>query len=419
MFDGILSAILFMFVEMSPYIFLGLIFVGLLNLFISKEFIANQIGDKSILSNLKAAFFGIPLPLCSCGVIPSAVFMSKNGASKGSTVSFLISTPQTGIDSIIATYGMMGPVFAIFRPLAAFVMGVVGGSVINLVDKDVSKKSKFIGLNQFQPKSKAPFNTRLNETLRYAFIEFLDDISVRFVIGVIVAGLIAYFVPDNFFYDSHFSSGIIGMLLMIAIGIPMYICATASIPIALSLMMKGFSPGVAFVFLAAGPAVNIASISIISKTLGRKVTFYYIGTFAILAIFMGYFLDWVFSLIGTSSIRHVHHHEHGYSFITNEIAIGITIFFGILIAMSFYRKFVARYVSKPKTEKANPDNIVKIGGMTCSHCVANVTDAISKLPGVVDVRVELSENSAYINGKYNPDELQKAIESIGYNVIKS
>jgi len=417
MIDGILNAVIFMFVEMSPYIFLGLIFVGLLNLFISKEFVARQIGDKSLLSNLKAALFGIPLPLCSCGVIPSAVFMSKNGASKGSTVSFLISTPQTGIDSIIATYGMMGPVFAVFRPLAAFVMGIVGGSVINFVDNDTTKQKQFIGLNQFQPKVKSTFKSRLNETLRYAFVEFLDDISVRFVIGVIIAGLIAYFVPDNFFYESRFSSGIIGMLLMIAIGIPMYICATASIPIALSLMMKGFSPGVAFVFLAAGPAANVASLSIISKTLGRKITFYYIGTFAILAIAMGYLLDWVFSIIGTSSIRHVHHHEHGYSFISNEIAIGITVFFAILIAMSFYRKFFARFFIKSQSDvHQNSMKSVKIGGMTCSHCVENVTQAIARLNGVESVKVDLNENIAHISGNYNRDELKNAVESIGYKV---
>lgn len=420
MLTDILKEIVFMFVEMAPYIVLGLIFVGLLNLFINKELIARQIGEKSFISNLKAALFGIPLPLCSCGVVPGAVYMAKNGASKGATVSFLISTPQTGIDSIIATYGMMGPVFAIFRPLAALVMGILGGSIINIADKDIPEKKKFISLNQFQSAHKVDFKTKFLATNRYAFVEFLDDISAQFVVGVIIAGLISYFIPDDFFANSVINSGLFGMLLMIVIGIPMYICATASIPIALSLMMKGFSPGVAFVFLAAGPATNAASFAIISKTLGKRIAFYYVGIIAIIAIIMGYLLDWIFSIIGTSTIHHVHEHDHSSSFFTNEISITISIIFAVMLGFSFYRKYFSKYFRKRlsiSTDAANYQHVVPIGGMTCNHCVANVKLAIQKVPGVQSVEVRLDENKAYINGDYDESQLKNAVEEIGYKII--
>jgi uncharacterized protein len=420
MFMGIIDAVVFMFVEMAPYIVLGLIFVGLLNLFINKDVIARQIGKKSLMSNLKAALFGIPLPLCSCGVIPGAVYMSKSGASKGATISFLISTPQTGVDSIFATYGMMGPVFAIFRPLAALIMGILGGTFINAIDKDEPEKKKFINIEQFQPVSKSDLNTRIKSTAKYAFVEFLDDISAQFVVGVIIAGLIAYFIPDDFFADSAINSGILGMLIMIAIGIPMYICATASIPIALSLMMKGFSPGVAFVFLAAGPAVNAASFTIISKTLGKKFAFYYVGTIAVLAISMGYLLEWIFSVIGTSSITHVHEHEHGANLITSEIAIVISIFFAVMLGFSFYRKYFAKFFRKSEDsimESGTEQKVVGIEGMTCNHCVANVKMAIEKVPGVQSVDVRLDENKAYIQGDFDMDKLKAAIDEIGYKIV--
>ena len=417
---GIIDAVVFMFVEMAPYIVLGLIFVGLLNLFINKDLIARQIGEKSFMSNLKAALIGIPLPLCSCGVIPGAVYMSKSGASKGATISFLISTPQTGVDSIIATYGMMGPVFAIFRPLAALIMGILGGTFINTIDKDEPEKKKFINLAQFQPATKPDLRTRINSTAKYAFVEFLDDISAQFVLGVIIAGLIAFFIPDDFFADSAINSGILGMLIMIAIGIPMYICATASIPIALSLMMKGFSPGVAFVFLAAGPATNVASFAIISKTLGKKIAFYYVGTIAVLAIVMGYLLEWIFSVIGTSSILHVHEHDHGTFLIPHNFAIIISIIFAVMLGFSFYRKYFAKFFRKSEgniMESGTAQSVVEIEGMTCNHCVANVKRAIEKVPGVQSVDVRLDENKAYIQGDFDMNKVKAAVDEIGYKIV--
>jgi uncharacterized membrane protein YraQ (UPF0718 family)/copper chaperone CopZ len=423
----LINAIVAMFLEMAPYIILGLIFVALLNLLVSKEMIGKQLGGNNFLSVLKAALFGIPLPLCSCGVVPTAVYMSKNGASKAATTSFLISTPQTGIDSIIATYGMLGPMFAIFRPFAALVMGLAGGFAVKLFDKDANSqatKPAFINLTQLSNTgkintvSKPKLSERIKQTLNYSFVEFLDDISVRFVFGVIVAGMIAYFVPDDFFVDTGFNSGILGMLLMIAIGIPMYICATASIPIAMSLIMKGFSPGVAFVFLAAGPAVNVASISIISKSLGKKITMIFLLSISVFSIIMGYLLDFVYSILGESSIVHNHsEHNHGDMFLNHEAQLIIGIIFAVMILFSFYRKYLRRYFNNQDNELlANDFQKIMIEGMTCNHCVATVTNTALKISGIEEIDVRLDENSAYIKGNFSFEEFKRQIQDVGYTV---
>ena len=294
MVQGLLYETYLMFIEMAPYLLLGVIFVAFLNLFLTKQFVKNQIGKNNIWSIFKASIFGIPLPLCSCGVIPTAVYLSDSKASKSSVISFLISTPQTGVDSIIATYGMMGPVFAIFRPIAALFMGIFGGLLINTFKVESKDRKNAFSLNVLGSKDeveKKPLTQRIKSTLRYSFVEFIDDIVLQFLVGLLIAGAISYFVPAEFLEGTGLKSGFGGMLLMIVIGAPMYICATASIPIAVSLMLKGFSPGVAFVFLAVGPATNAASFAILSKSLGKQIVIVYLLIVMILSIISGYILD--------------------------------------------------------------------------------------------------------------------------------
>lgn len=416
-----------MLLEMSPYMILGLIFVALLNYFVNKDLITKHIGDNSFLSILKAAIFGVPLPLCSCGVVPTAVYMSKSGASNSATVSFLISTPQTGIDSLIATYGMMGPLFAIFRPLSAFITGIFGGLAVKIfnVEEKKEEKPKFIGLNQISSIKKAvipkPETTKekIVKTLRYSFIEFLDDIAVQFLIGVLISGIIAYSIPNDFFADSGLNSGIGGMLLMILIGAPMYVCATASIPIAMTLMMKGFTPGVAFVFLAVGPATNAATIMIISKSLGKKITAIYLLTISVISIIMGYMLDFAVSMGGSQYIWHNHSsHNHDDMFLNYEFKIFLGIVFFIMLMFSLYRLYLSKYFTKNK-ENVLADGRIKVNieGMTCNHCVDTVTKTINRIDGVESVEVKLNENSAYIKGNFDLNEIKTRIENVGYRVI--
>lgn len=422
----ILYEIYKLFIEMAPYLLLGLTFVGLLNLFITKDLIAKYVGKNNIWSVIKAALFGIPLPLCSCGVVPSAVYLSNNGASKSSVVAFLISTPQTGIDSIIATYGMMGWVFAIYRPIAAFIMGIIGGSIINLIDKNDNKNNtNHTEYNTDSPKcnddscndqqiDKSQKNI-FQKFFHYSFVEFLDDISIQFVLGLIIAGSIAYFIPTDLIENSSFSSGLLGMILMIIVGIPMYICATASIPIAVTLMLKGFSPGVAFVFLAVGPATNAASLTIILKVLGKKITALYVLVISIIAIIAGLILDKIFEIFPVNQSQILHHiHEHG-GLINQQLQWILATIFAILLVASLYRKFI---LSKIKSKEKHMDSTtVKIGGMTCNHCVMNVKKAISSVEGVNDVEVNLEQGEAYIKGDFDIKKIEKAVTEIGYEFI--
>lgn len=353
-----------LFIDMSPYLILGLLFVGLLHIMFSKSFIIKHIGKDNFMSVVKSSFIGVPLPLCSCGVVPTAVFMSKNGASKGAVISFLISTPQTGIDSIAATYGLLGWVFAIYRPLVAFVMGITGGLIVNIfsskdsnISQDLEKFDKdhhnhddehnhghsheHTDTNSCDSCShdhgdEKP-NSKIKQMFSYAFIEFLDDISLDFIVGLLVSALIGAFLPEDFFSAYNIGSGLPAMLLMIVIGIPMYICATTSIPIAVVMMMKGLSPGAAFVFLAVGPATNAASLSILFKTIGRKTVFIYLAVISIMALLSGYFLDYIFDITELNPLDMIKTGEASelLGYFSNVLAF----IFLILISSSIYRKY--------------------------------------------------------------------------------
>ena len=351
-----------LFVDMSFYIVIGLIFTGLLHAFIKKEVILKHIGNNTTSSVVKASIFGIPLPLCSCGVVPTALYLGKNGASKGAVVSFLTSTPQTGIDSLIATYGMMGGLFAIYRAVTAFISGIFSGIVTNIFCKkdkvsfEVAKEEKHCCCNKAKEEVKEEKHCCCNKAkekvkeekigiveklkiaFKYTFGEFLDGIAVHFVIGLLIAALISTLLPASIL--SNFSNPLITMIAMVLIGIPMYICSTASIPIAVSLMMKGISPGAAFVFLFAGPITNIASLTILFQTLGKKVTAVYLSCVAVCAISFGLILDFIIKITNYKGISNIltHTHTHG----TPVYRTIIAILFGALVLKSLVKHFVKK-----------------------------------------------------------------------------
>lgn len=408
---NILNDILLIFLEMSPYILLGLFFVGLMNLFITKDIIQKNIGKNNISSIIKASIFGVPLPLCSCGVIPTAVYMSNNKASKPAVVSFLTSTPQTGIDSILATYGMMGPIFAIYRPIAALFMGVFGGIITKYFYKAPEKK--FFSLNVLNEKISNNEKSFIDKFIKYPYIEFLDDIAPQFIVGIVIAGLISFLIPDDFFANSILSEGILSMLLMIVIGVPMYICATASIPIAVALMLKGFSPGAAFVFLAVGPATNAASFTVLSKSLGKKIVLIYLLSIIVSSLIFGYLLNYIFSISNINPIEsfiNSHNHQHGLEII--DVIFGFIL--GILLLGSIYRIYLKKYLKKPDIPKGYTQ--VEIEGMTCSHCSDTVTKTLSQFNELSEIKVDHSTGKAIFKGNIDQSTLSSAIDKAGYSL---
>jgi uncharacterized membrane protein YraQ (UPF0718 family) len=302
-----LNQVVELFFDMAPYIMLGILIAGMLHVLLSREFVARHVGGKNLASVFKASLFGVPLPLCSCGVVPTAVYLKNAGASKSAVTAFLISTPQTGIDSIAATYGMLGPVFAFFKAAAALIMGTAGGAAEYLLDRRKGNTAPAeAGIPVINVKPAAPaaeqnsFFGKLKEIWNYAVFELLDDIALNFITGLGIAAVISIVIPEDFFNYPVLSNPLVSMVLMIIIGIPMYICSTSSIPVAVALIAKGLSPGAAYVFLVAGPATNAASLAVIGKTLGRKTTIRYLVSIIVGSLVFGFVMDAFYTGFGLS-----------------------------------------------------------------------------------------------------------------------
>jgi hypothetical protein len=293
------------FAEMSPYLLFGFFVAGLLSMLVSRRMVERHLGGSGMLPLFKAAIFGIPLPLCSCGVIPVSMSLYKHGASKGSTLSFLLSTPQTGVDSILVTYSLLGPVFAIFRPLAALVTGIVGGVLVNLFGQREALPAQAI--EQAEDCATIPtYRQRLLGGMTYAFVTLPRDIGKPLLLGLVVAAVISALVPDDFFAE-YLGKGLLAMLVMMAVGIPIYVCASASVPVAAALILKGLSPGAALVFLMTGPATNAAGLATIWNTLGRRTAILYLLSVAGCSLAFGLLLD---VIIQTTHIHHTMAHAH-------------------------------------------------------------------------------------------------------------
>ncbi len=341
-----LEVLVEIFIDMSFYTMIGLLLVGILHVFIKKEWIIKQLGKNNLTAVIKSALFGVPLPLCSCGVVPTAIEMKKSGASNGAVISFLISTPQTGIDNIIATWGMIGPFMAVFRAITAFISGIIGGIIVNifcLKEKitevktccSCSNEQKIEGIEKEKLNQKDSIINKCKKVFEYGFITFLDEISIHFIIGILISALISIIIPESFFIDLGLDNGIISMILMVIIGLPMYICSTSSIPIALSLILKGLSPGAAFVFLFTGPVTNIASLIVLGKTFSKKIIAIYISTVIILSIIFGYIFDYIINIFNIDLQQSMIHMGHSQNEISKNI---LAIAFAVLLVVSIIRK---------------------------------------------------------------------------------
>ncbi|HJH32830.1 MAG TPA: permease [Methanosarcinaceae archaeon] len=329
---GIAGATWEIFAEAAPYLFFGFGIAGLLHSFVPDEKIVRFLGASAgkVRSVVNAAIAGVPLPLCSCGVVPTAISLKKRGATRGATVSFLISTPQTGVDSVAITYALLDPIMTIFRPIATFVTAVSAGILDNLLIKDKSSAPSILQTIPLAvPKDNttcscgdcsipAPqgdsFSQRAYGGIKYAFVELLGDISKWLIVGIIIAGIVSYAIPGRLI-TSYLGGGIGSMLIMLVVGIPLYICATASTPLAAAFMAKGMSPGTAFVFLLAGPATNSATITIVAKFLGKRSAALYLISIGAFSIAFGLLLDLIYLKMGieaTSIVGHAHDILPGY-----------------------------------------------------------------------------------------------------------
>ena len=408
--------------SMSPYLLLGFFLAGMMHAFIPNYLFHKYLSKNSFQSVLNAAMLGIPLPLCSCGVIPTGMSLHKEGASNGAVVSFLIATPQTGVDSILATYSLMGLPFAIIRPVAALFTALLGGTFANWMNITPSHASSVgscacasdaCGCSTHQTEEKpATLGSKFIYGLRYAFVDMMQDIGRWLVLGLLIAGLITVYVPDSFF-ELFKDNSLASIFLVLLCAIPMYLCSTGSIPIAVALMMKGFSPGTALVLLMAGPAVNMASILVVNKVLGRKTMLVYIASIVCGAILFALGIDYLAPDLFLNSLSMGDVCMHGSVSTFNWITSGLLV---LLLANALIRRYL---IKKEKPVEVIPEQdvmVVYVEGMSCNHCRANVEKIISGLEGAEQVEVDLPTGRAIVHGNVTKEAVRGAVESIGFNL---
>lgn len=421
--------------EMSPYLMLGFLFAGILKVLFPQRMIDKYLGSSNNRSVINACLIGIPLPLCSCGVIPTGMSFYKSGASKGASVAFLISTPQTGIDSILVTYSLLGLPFTIIRPFVALITGIIGGTLSNKFEKLSTPEIK-INISEentdsccteetkIETKNKSLIET-ITAILKYAFVDFLQDIAKWLIFGLVLAATISVILPEDFFVE-YIANDFVGMVIMLFASIPLYICATSSVPVAAVLMLKGLSPGAALVFLMAGPATNAATITVMNKVMGKKTTAIYLFAITIGALGFGLIIDnflpreW-FSMLDYNSDHLAH--QHGGLPIVLQWASSISL---MLLILNAYR---LKYISSRKHKKPlvknnkmdfsqltfvqNKTYIVK--GMTCNHCKNSLEKHIGEIKNITKGEVNLQQETLYLEGNnINIEDIKKIIKSLGF-----
>ncbi|MGD2108314.1 MAG: SO_0444 family Cu/Zn efflux transporter [Phycisphaerae bacterium] len=378
-----------MVMESAPWLLGGFLLAGLIYVFVPVDRVVHHLGKPGLRPVVKASLFGIPLPLCSCSVIPVATSIRKQGASRGAFVSFLISTPETGVDSISLSYALLGPLLAIVRPVAAFVTAVAAGILISRTGEEqraATGRELAAGVScgcssedshtttEREPAPAAsccsttappavedsccaasacgceepstkPGAGKLATAIRYGLVDMMTDLSPYLLGGFVLAGLAAAALPEGFL-EQHIGSGIVAMLLMLVVGLPLYVCATSSTPVAAALIARGLSPGAALVFLLVGPATNIATMLIVSRDLGKRGLAIYLSTIAVVAVLFGLLIDALIPSLPVSLADTPHClGEH-----THAAMIPFAILLTLLILNGLRRRRAAK-----STPEASPD----------------------------------------------------------------
>lgn len=392
-------------VALAPSLFLGLLIAGILHVFVKKDRIFKHMGKPGLRSSVKASLIGVPLPLCSCGVLPAALGLRKDGASKGAAVSFLASTPQTGVDSVAATWALLGWPVALAKVIAAFVAGVVSGTIVDVLD---SENGHSMAPSSSGDAEKGSIPGRI---WRYAFGTLFRDIYLWLFIGVGISALVTVFIEPGQLAEYPVLAGPLGMLAALAIGIPLYVCSVSSVPIAAALVYAGFPVGSALVFLMAGPATNAATMGAVRKSLGKLSFWSYILTVVGVSLLAGLLLNDL--EIPASTLLH-HHNSSGILGVLSIVASGL-----FFLAIGFYavKEILHRVKMKSTVDLSGTGSITyNVSAMTCSNCVRSVSEALSKCSGVSSVLVSLESGTAAVvpASDYSSSRILEALDRIGH-----
>lgn len=348
----LLSNFVQLFVESAPWLMLGLLVAGLLKGFIPTDFLARHLGKPGFFSTVKAALLGAPLPLCSCGVIPAALGLRRSGASKAATTSFLISTPETGVDSISISYALLGPFMAIIRPIAAVTSAITAGVLVgkdhsSKIDTSAGKAGPACCSSKQAPqpdsccagepqqataKSRVAWPARLKGGIQFTFIDLVRDITLWLLLGLGFAAVIKTYVPNEFL--AQWGDGMLAFVAMAVIGVPMYICATASTPIAAGLLFSGVSPGAVLVFMLVGPATNIATVGLVKRELGNRALAAYLGSVVGVGFAFGFLTNYLAELWAMDFMVQA---EHAHELLSPSLSYAASIVLALLMLYSLYR----------------------------------------------------------------------------------
>jgi hypothetical protein len=416
--------------QMAPYLLFGFLAAGAISVCISPQFVERHLGGRGFRPVLKATLFGVPLTLCSCGVIPVVASFRRHGASRAAAASFLLSTPQTGIDSIAITYGLLGPVIAIYRPIIAFVTGLLGGVLVWWLGEPEEERQNGAAANHCHESCCTGRGRRnvVRRALEYGFLVLPRDIGLPLLAGVVVAGTISAVVPEKF-VPTYLGGGIVSIAAMMLLGLPLYVCASASVPIAAGLIHAGVSPGAALAFLISGPASNAATLATVWKLFGRRTTLLYLLAIVLSAIGGGLLLDWLMAALHATvpplagAIEHVAsvHAAVGGEPVGWLSTPSAVLLLGVVAFSLAANKKPAADSGAPDESRPDPTAPgqrleLAVGGMTCEHCAAAVAQALSGCRGVDCVTVNLAAGRALVDGhNLDADELSAAVKQLGYS----
>lgn len=385
-------------VELAPWLLLGMAIAGLLHGFLPRDFVQRHLRGRGGVA--KAVVLGIPLPLCSCGVIPTGLGLKKDGASNGASVGFLISTPQTGVDSMLVSASFLGWPFAVFKVFAAAVTGLVGGWFADRVTTDDATADAPMACA-------AETGRRDVRAMVDHAVDILRSIWKWLAFGIVVSAAINTFVPDDFFAGLSSAGAIVPILAALAVSLPLYVCATASVPIAAALVASGMPAGAALVFLMAGPATNVATIGAVYRALGARSLAVYLTTIIGGSIAAAFLFD---SLVatGAADIGHLHEHTTWWAIASAVVLLGFMGWFAM--------DDLKNSLGSKSVDDGDGAIEVPVEGMTCPMCVKHVTKALEGTDGVDQVDVTLEPGRARVRGAVSIDAVKRAIVDAGYTV---
>ena len=381
--------------ELAPWLLVGAFIAGLLHVVVPKSVVKSKFTGFGGVA--RAVALGVPLPLCSCGVIPAGLGLKKDGASDGAALGFLVSTPQTGVDSILVSASFLGWPFAIFKVFSAAFTGLVAGSIAEVAG----------GIDVNQPvKDDVAGGAGVEVGLVAHALDVLSSIWRWLVFGVLVSAAIEYFVPPSGL--SYLDAPVwVSSLVALLIGLPLYVCATASVPIAASLVAAGLSPGAALVFLMAGPATNVATIGAIYRTLGTRNLAIYLSVIVVCSVSFGVLFD--FLIDPSVVIRHSHEHEAGWiAVLSASLLVSLFGWFAVRDARSFFSRFTAGEMTGSEAVE------YQVEGMSCGACVRKLESTLTRIDGVNGVEVSLEAGRAQVVGVVSQAVVLEAIESAGF-----